>query len=125
MNYTIKLSKNKKFLEVKVKGQINKDIARQWSADVAKKSRELDIRSFLFDVRSAQNVATVMEQYTFAYQDSEELNLPKKDVRSAILISETDRSHNFVETTFKNAGYDVRLFTDKLSAVKWLEEGSR
>ena len=124
MNYTIKLSENKKFLEVKVKGQINKDIARQWSADIAKKSRELDIRSFLFDVRSAQNVATVMEQYTFAYQDSEKLNL-LKDVRSAILISETDRSHDFVETSFKNAGYDVRIFTDKLSAVKWLEEGSR
>ena len=124
MDYTIKLSKNKKFLEVKVKGQINKDIARQWSADIAKKSRELDIRSFLFDVRSAQNVATVMEQYTFAYQDSEELNLPK-DVRSAILIGETDRSHDFVETSFKNAGFDVRIFTDKSSAVKWLEEGSR
>ena len=124
MNYTIKLSENKKYLEVEVKGQINKDIARQWSADIAKKSRELDIRSFLFDVRSAQNVATVTEQYTFAYQDSEELNLPK-DVRSAILISETDRSHDFVETSFKNAGFDVRIFTDKSSAVKWLEEGSR
>lgn len=123
MNYTIKLSKNKKFLEVKVMCQINKDIARQWSADVAKKSRELDIRRFLFDVRSAQNVGTVMEQYTFAYQDSEELNLPK-DVRSAILISETDRSHDFVETSFKNVGFDVRIFTDKSSAVKWLEEGS-
>ena len=124
MNYTIKLSKNQKFLEVKVIDKINKDIARQWSVEVAKKSRELDIRRFLFDVRSAQNVATVLDKYTFAYQDSVELNLPK-DIRSAILVSETDRSHDFVETTFKNAGYDVRIFTDKLSAVKWLEEGNR
>ena len=124
MNYTIKLSKNQKFLGVKAEGQINIDIARQWSADVEKKSRAMGIQRFLFDVRDAQNVGTVLENYIFAYQDSMKLNLPKS-VRSAILVSETDRSHDFVETTFKNAGYNVKIFTDKSSAVKWLEKDSR
>lgn len=124
MNYTIELSENQKFLQVKTTGQINIDIIRQWSEDIEKKSHALDIQKFLFDVRSAQNVSTVLENYLFAYRDSMELNLPRQ-VRSAILICEKDRSHDFVETTFRNAGYNVRIFTDESSAVKWLEEDSR
>ncbi|MEJ2656991.1 MAG: hypothetical protein P8012_07305 [Desulfobacterales bacterium] len=124
MNYTIKLSENQRFLEVKATGQINIDIIRQWSKDIEKKSRAMDIRKFLFDVRSARNVSIAAENYFFAHRDSIELNL-QRNVRSAILVSETDRSHDFTETTLRNAGYNVRIFTDKSSAVKWLEEDSR
>lgn len=124
MNYSIKLSENQRFLEVKTTGKINIDVIRQWSADIEKRSRAMDIRRFLFDVRSAQNVSTVLENYDFAYRDSVELNL-QRNVRSAILVSETDQSHDFAETTLRNAGYNVRIFTDESSAVKWLEEGSR
>jgi len=121
MSYTITLSESRKFLEVKATGPITIDIVRQWSADIEKMSRAMDIRRFLFDVRTAQNVCTVLENYFFAYRNSMELNLPR-DVRSAILVSERDQSHDFVETTLRNAGYNVRIFTDESSAVKWLEE---
>jgi len=121
MSYTIKPSVDQKFLQLKSMNQINMDIVRQWSADVEKKSREMNIRKFLFDVRSTHNVSILLEGYVFAYRDFLLLNL-SRDVRSAILISEEDLSHNFTETTLRSAGYDVRIFTDESSAVEWLEE---
>jgi hypothetical protein len=121
MNYTIELSENRRILVVKATGPINIDTVRQWSEDIDTRSRATDIRRFLFDVRSAQNIGTVLENYTFAYRDSKEINL-QRNVRSAILVSETDPSHEFSATTLRNAGYNVRIFTDESSAVEWLEE---
>lgn len=60
-------------------------------------------------------------RYVHAYHDPDNLYLIK-DIRSAILVSEGDQSHNFIETTFQNAGLCVKIFTDESVAVKWLEE---
>ena len=100
------------------------DLAGQWYADLEERNRSLDIKRFLFDVRSANNVSSIIENYLFAYEGSASLDMPR-DVRSAILISEEDHSHDFIEVTFRNAGYNVRIFTDESSAVKWLEENAR
>lgn len=124
MDYTIELSENRMFLKVKAMSQINIDIVRQWSADIDEKSRAMNIRRFLFDVRSAHNVATILENILFAHKDSAELKL-SKNVRSAILVSETDGSHNLAETALRNAGYNVRIFKDELTAVEWLEKERR
>lgn len=121
MNYTIDLSEDKRFLVMKAAGDFTIDIVRQWSVEIAERGRELNIRRFLFDVRLARNACTILENYNHAYRDADDLQL-LKDIRSAILTSEGDRSHDFVEITFRNAGIDVKLFTDESSAVKWLEE---
>lgn len=123
MDYTIELSDDQKFFRVKVRGRVTTDLARQWYADLEDRNRSLGVKRFLFDVRSASNVSSVIENYLFAYEDTVELDM-SRDVRSAILVSEGDRSHDFVETTFRNAGYNVKIFTDESSAVKWLEENT-
>ncbi len=120
MTYTIALSEDKKFLIMRAKGDFTIDIARQWSAEITERSLELNIQGFLFDVRLARNACSVLENYNHAFRDSDNLHLIKK-VRSAILISEDDRSHDFVETTFRNAGFNVKIFTDESAAVKWLQ----
>jgi len=79
------------------------------------------ILHFLFDVRDVKNVSTILENYMFSYNEAEELKL-QKNVRSAILVNQEDESHDFVETTMKNVGYNVRLFTDEASALKWMEQ---
>ena len=40
----------------------------------------------------------------------------------AILVSPDDRSHDFIETVNRNAGYNVRVFRDADAAISWLEE---
>ena len=119
LDYTIELSKNHKYLRVKALSPVTTDIVRRWSEDLVERSRELNIRCFLFDVRSVSNVSSVLENYFFAYEDTTALGLSRNN-RAAILVSEEDRSHNFAETTLRNFGYDVRIFTDESAAIEWL-----
>lgn len=124
VDYIIELSENQKFFRVRVKGQVTTDLARQWSVDLAERNRSLGIKGLLFDVRSANNVSSIIENYLFTYEGSVSLDM-SRNIRSAILVSEEDRSHDFIEITFRNAGYNVRIFTDESVAVKWLEENTR
>ncbi len=121
MNYTIELSPNQKYFIIKITGKINLETIRQWSKELEKKSRSLKINRFLFDAREAQETSSITEMYHFAYNESVELNL-QRNVRSAILVDEEDKSHNFVETAMRNAGYNVKIFRDELLAVTWVEE---
>jgi hypothetical protein len=82
----------------------------------------MNIKRFLFDVRMARNACSILENYHYAYNDPDNLHL-LKDIRSAILVSKGDQSHDFVETTLRNAGINVKIFTDESAAVKFLEEG--
>ena len=123
MKYTISPSDNNKFLIMKALGDFTIDIARQWSVELSEMGRQMNIKRFLFDVRTARNACSVLESYNHAYFDPDNLHLIK-DIRSAILIGEGDQSHNFVETTFRNAGLNIKIFTDESVAVKWLEEGA-
>ena len=42
------------------------------------------------------------------------------DTKIAVLVSPGDRSHDFIETLFKNAGYICTFFENRTSAMKWL-----
>lgn len=119
MKYTITPSDDGTFLVMRAHCDFTIDVARKWSVEIAAMGRQMNIRRFLFDVRAARNACTVADNYDAAYRDPDELDLPK-DIRSAILVSEGDHSHDFVETTYLNAGYDVRLFVDESAAINWL-----
>lgn len=106
---------------MKALGDFTIDVAREWSVEISEMGRQMNIRRFLFDVRLARNACSVLENYNHGRHDPDDLHL-LKDIHSAILISEGDLTHNFVETTFRNAGLNVRIFTDESVAVKWLEE---
>jgi hypothetical protein len=121
MNYTIELSENRRYLLIKTTGAITMDTVRDWSSDLEKKSCKTGIRRFLFDARSSTSISSIIENYRFAHHEAETLNM-QRTARSAILVSEDDQSHDFVETTLRNAGFTVKLFTHKSSAEEWLEE---
>lgn len=124
MSYTISISDSRKFLRVHVEGDVSAAAAREWSAELREASRAQGIQRLLVDVRSSRNVSTVLQNYQYAYRSSSDLELPK-NVRSAILTSPDDRSHDMVETFMRNAGYNVRIFTDESAAIAWLEDDAR
>jgi len=121
MNYTIGVSESGKFIRLRVEGEISAELARKWSDEMREMGLASGIGRFLSDVRGARNVSSILENYSFAYKDAPELSLDR-NARVAILASPDDRSHDFVEVTLQNAGYNVRLFRDESSAVQWLEE---
>ncbi|MDY6943545.1 MAG: hypothetical protein SVU69_11130 [Pseudomonadota bacterium] len=120
-NYDISISGNGNYIICRVDVPITKEIARDYSLDVDRLSREKNIKRFLFDLRRAPNIESTFDNYDYAYEDMPDMRL-QRDVRSAVLVSPDDHSHDFPETVMRNAGYNVRLFTDLEAAVVWLEE---
>jgi hypothetical protein len=121
MNFTITTSPNGKYLICRVTGEITVDIARQFTKELDRLSRTLNIKRFLNDVRDASNALSTLQNYDFAYIDMAEMNL-QRDACSAILVGPADKTHDFVETVTQNAGFNVRIFHDEEAAIAWLEQ---
>ncbi len=121
MSYEITVSDDKAYLRVRVRGPVTIPVARKYTEESAALGARLGIRSFLFDVRDARNVETPLPVYRFAYEEMPAFPLDP-GASSAILASPGDDSHDFVEVSLRNAGFDVRLFRDEESAVGWLLE---
>ena len=121
MNYTITTSDNGKYLICQVSGEITVDLAREFTKELNRLSRTLNIKRFLNDVREATNALSTLQNYNFAYKDMAEMNL-QREACSAILVGPADKSHDFVGTVTQNAGYNVRIFHDEGSAIAWLDD---
>ncbi len=84
-------------------------------------SIEQGIERILIDVRGAKNTLTILENYNYAYNITERQQVNKK-TRGAVLTAPDDKSHDFIITAMLNAGFNTKIFHDKPSALKWLEE---
>lgn len=121
MSYKISIPKSKKYILCRVTQAVTADLSRQFSVDVTRLGKDRNIKSFLFDVRGYPNIEKPHKTYEYTYKDMDALNLDRA-ARVAILASPDDTSHNFIETINRNAGYNVRVFTEEDAAITWLEK---
>ena len=120
MDYEVSVSKQQNYILIKLNTPMTIDLGRRCGRDAVELGRRHDIKRYLFDVRGAPNIEPILSNYEFAYRDLEQFEFPKGS-QSALLTDPDDRSHDFMETLFLNAGYYVRLFTDEQAAIAWLE----
>ena len=120
MQFNITLSDNEKYILCVITGTFTAAEAQKFLIEMDAVSRANKCKKFLLDMRNAINVSDVVENYDFAYNQMNRLNL-QRDVRLAVLTSPGDHSHDFVETAVSNAGYGSRLFSDEVDAIAWLE----
>lgn len=121
MNYKTFLSKNGDYVICEVTGLITRENSHEFTEASNRFLSVANVKRLLTDVRNATNELSVSQNYKYAYKDMEDLNL-RRDIRSAILTSKGDRSHDFIETVAQNAGYNVRIFSDEETAISWLSE---
>jgi hypothetical protein len=121
MDYEVSVSKNEKFVIIDAKAPMTVDLSRRCGIDAHELARKKEIKRFLFDLRGAPNIETVLHNYEFAYQDMQEHGF-SRSIRSALLTDPGDSSHDFMETLLLNAGYPVKKFSSEEDAVSWLEE---
>ena len=74
----------------------------------------------MVDVTEARNTETTIGNYKFAYSDMRHAEGIDKQARVATLVSPHNHSHDFVETVVRNAGLNVKHFTDREQAERWL-----
>ena len=121
MDYNISVSENEKYILVKVNQPMTINLGRRCGLDATKLGERNNINCYLFDLRGAPNIENVLPNYQFAYEDMDNLGFPR-NARSALLTDPDDKSHDFMETLFRNAGFNVRLFSNEHSAIAWLVE---
>lgn len=121
MKYQVSISKEGDYIKVEVLQPMTSELGRQSGIDAARLGNERIIKNFLFDVRKAPNVQSIVHDYYFVYEEMDALGF-KSGSRSALLVSPNDKSHDFIETAFRNAGFNVRIFTDESSAISWLKK---
>ncbi len=121
MSYKIEIPESRKYIHIRIEGDFSAQDSHEWLAKLQGTISEQGIERLLIDVRKSKNTSSVLDNYTFAYKDTDKLQLNKR-VRTVILANPDDKSHDFVLTAMLNAGFNVRLFQDPASAVRWLEK---
>ncbi|MBT0963610.1 STAS/SEC14 domain-containing protein [Denitromonas iodatirespirans] len=124
MNYAVSLSECGRFVHCCVSDDITVERATQFTRDAAALGARRGVSCYLFDMRGASNVASVFGNYQFAYASLAMIGMARTD-RVAMLVDADDHSHDFVETAARNAGYDMKLFTDHEAALAWLKASAQ
>lgn len=123
MEYTIAPSVDGAFVVLTIKGEITRRNVMQLNLQAHALGRELRVSRYLVDVTEATNVDSALEIYKLAYSDMQHAEGIDRYARVATLVRPGDHSHDFMETVARNAGHDVRLFTDRDEAERHLREG--
>jgi hypothetical protein len=121
VDYAVSLADSGRYVLIKVFVPITNEIGRRCGTDASRLGDEKNVNRYLFDLRDSPNVQTVAHNYDFAYREMASFGFSRRSC-SALLVRPNDRSHDFIETAFRNAGYVVRLFSDEASAIAWIEK---
>jgi hypothetical protein len=123
MSNEIKLSESGSFIIVRVNEDMTRKLAEALGLEAMHLGMKNNLNTFLYDMRNSRNKETINANYIFAKQDLKRLE-PNPTNKIAMLTSPDDKSHDFIETVLRNAGYNVRLFIVEEEAIAWLEEAS-
>lgn len=121
MNIETTITASRRYLVCRANVPITAEVARQIAAETEKLSDESGIQSRLIDVRNRPNISSVSSNYDLAYNDLDHLEI-KRNSRVAVLVSPEDKTHDFALLAIRNAGFNVRKFTEEAAAIAWLEE---
>lgn len=120
MDYQVSVANSGRYILITVLVPMTSAIGVRCGAEAIRLGVEKKVNGYLFDLRNAPNTQSVVDNYEFAHKELTEFGFPKGS-RSAFLVQPNDKSHDFINTAFFNAGYTTKLFTDEVSAVSWLE----
>jgi hypothetical protein len=119
MNYKISLSEDETYIRIRVLEAITGEMEREFAERAIKDAKQWSTKLFLVDVRGTPNISGSLEKYLLGYKDMHQFGLDRSS-KIAILADKIDKSHDFIETVFVNAGYLCRIFSNEDDALKWL-----
>ncbi len=121
MPHDVSISKDRKFILIKVVGTMDSPYTLQTGVDASALGRKVKIKRFLFDLTESRYVDSILSTHQRAYSDMRDPRLIP-DARVALWVAQDDHSHDFAETVYQNAGYNLRVFRDYNSAISFLME---
>ncbi|MCZ4306138.1 hypothetical protein O4G98_15495 [Zoogloeaceae bacterium G21618-S1] len=119
MGFTLSLSDCGRFVLCRMTEPVTLDVIRQATRQACALGDSCHTQRFLFDARGTRNVESIFRNYQFAHEELPSMGIDRA-ASFAVLIDQDDRSQDFLETTVRNAGFDMRLFTTLDKATHWL-----
>ena len=119
MEYSISLSDDSKYIFLKYKGKINREIALKATVEAHERAKKHGISCILVDVIESTNLESVINNYGYAYEELRVAPINRQMV-VALLVDPDDHSHDFIETLMINAGHNLKLFRDRERAIQHL-----
>jgi len=110
MEYKINISDNERYIVIKVKGEMDPNMAIQYTEESHVIGSRKGIDKYLVDLTEAMNTMRVFENYEFAHEKVAPNPGINKLAKVAFLVSANDHSHDFIETVMINSGMQVKLF---------------
>jgi hypothetical protein len=114
------ISPDGKYIIQKIVGEIDARIANELNHDLVEMGRRHNINRYLTDLTECRNVDSVIDNYNYAYLDLPSVPAIDRSAQVALLVAAEDHSHDFVEITCQNAGFNVTLFRDRDAAIRHL-----
>lgn len=85
-------------------------------------AREIGFSRFIMDMLNAEMTDRIVDSYAFV-ENVQTLGFLKTD-KFAGIINKQIEQHMFTETVAVNRGWNVKYFSDRNSAIKWLTSSS-
>lgn len=122
MKYTLTPSDDNTYVILRFTGDITRLTVMQHIEQAHTLGERLGTNRFLLDLREATNTDSTTDQYEFVHRDM----MQSKDIdvfaRVAVLIDPENHSHDFLETVFRNVGFNLRLFNDREDALSFIQD---
>ena len=122
MEYSIRLSENHSYVELKIVGDFTATEMLRLVAESHSFGKSNDVHNYLVDSLSARNIDSAMGNYQFAYKDMPEVEEVDPLARVAVLVSPDDHSHDFIETVAFNTGSTLKIFRSFNEAINFLDQ---
>lgn len=119
MDYKLTVSEDRRYINVRLYVPMSNKLSRIIAQELSDLSKQTGIERFFFDLRGAVSEEDVLSSYTMAYEELEAIG-PSRSHMSAFLTDPDDKSHDFMETLLRNAGFNVKQFKDRQTALTWL-----
>jgi hypothetical protein len=119
MAYSITVSDDEKYIVLKATGMIGRQLAMKYNLEAHALGKEKGLERFLLDFTECRNSDTVLRNFKYVYDDMQDPGIIQSAC-TALLVSPTDHSHDFIEALFRDAGADFTLFHDRELAVAHL-----
>jgi hypothetical protein len=123
MTCAITVASDNKYIILKFQGDVTRQSTGKYILEAHELGRKLCINEYLVDMTESRNVDPVIENYEYVHIDMEQAAIPKT-ARVALLVAPDDHSHDFIVTVFRNAGHNLKLFTDRSQAIRHLLKDS-
>jgi hypothetical protein len=121
MSYKIDYLGDKKIVQIEVRGRVNFKIARQYSIEAIKLSREYNCKKFLINQSKTLLEAGIYRIHTDG-DALEQFGFDTGDKIAIVILKDKNDSHLF-ETTDPNVNWsNFKYFNNIENAVRWLIE---